>query len=172
MGHSPLSGPQPVFYLPVTEAHADVTAVSTDGFLEEGVSFRRLSSLSRHLSCGRALTACAWQLPAAVASAAPVVPGRVSLLLLLCHELGPWVGGGVTRGPVLVMLAELLGVKFHLENIPLRVRTTGCPFQEEKGVRCSQLSPKGWGGLLGVAPCWGLSSALLLTAPALSRGGH
>jgi len=102
----------------------------------------------------------------------PVVPGRVSLLLLLCHKVCPWVGGGITRGPVLVMLAELLGVKSHLENTSLPVRTTCCPFQEEKGVRCSQLSPKGRGGLLGVAPQWGLSSALFLARLALGRGGH
>ena len=124
------------------------------------------------MSCGRAVTSRAWQLPAAVASDGTSGPWHVSLPLLLCHKVGPWVGGGVTRGPVLVMLAELLGVKSHLENTPLPVRTTCCPFQEEKGVRCSQLSPKGWGGLLGVAPHWGLSSALLLTGLALGRGGH
>ena len=64
----------------------------------------------------------------------PGVPGRVSLLLLLCHKVGAWVGGGVTQVPVLVMLAELLGAKSHLENTPLPVRTTFCLFQEEKGV--------------------------------------
>ena len=53
-----------------------------------------------------------------------VFHSSVSLPLLLCHKVCPWVGGGITRGPVLVMLAELLGVNYHVYNSYIPVRTT------------------------------------------------